>query len=99
MNHTCLQSETLEQSFMGLVGLFLLCSTRRTVRKSLLEEVQELEARAVDPGAAVLRDASGRRYIVCATKHHLISPAVIMSFVLFILGFFSSSYFLFITIA
>uniref|UniRef100_A0A8B9KGY4 Phospholipid-transporting ATPase n=1 Tax=Astyanax mexicanus TaxID=7994 RepID=A0A8B9KGY4_ASTMX len=32
----------------------------RTVRKSLLEEVQELEARAVDPGAAVLRDASGR---------------------------------------
>uniref|UniRef100_A0A8D0A1L9 Phospholipid-transporting ATPase n=1 Tax=Sander lucioperca TaxID=283035 RepID=A0A8D0A1L9_SANLU len=39
--------------------LFLLCSTRRTVRKSLLEEVQELEARAVDPGAAVLRDASG----------------------------------------
>uniref|UniRef100_A0A8C1P127 Phospholipid-transporting ATPase n=1 Tax=Cyprinus carpio TaxID=7962 RepID=A0A8C1P127_CYPCA len=31
---------------------------RRTVRKSLLEEVQELEARAVDPGAAVLRDAS-----------------------------------------
>uniref|UniRef100_A0A8D0A4R4 Phospholipid-transporting ATPase n=1 Tax=Sander lucioperca TaxID=283035 RepID=A0A8D0A4R4_SANLU len=33
--------------------------TRRTVRKSLLEEVQELEARAVDPGAAVLRDASG----------------------------------------
>ncbi|XP_076869594.1 phospholipid-transporting ATPase IB isoform X4 [Brachyhypopomus gauderio] len=34
---------------------------RRTVRKSLLEEVQELEARAVDPGAAVLRDASGRR--------------------------------------
>uniref|UniRef100_A0A7N9AKL4 Phospholipid-transporting ATPase n=1 Tax=Mastacembelus armatus TaxID=205130 RepID=A0A7N9AKL4_9TELE len=31
--------------------------------KSLLEEVQELEARAVDPGAAVLRDASGRRYI------------------------------------
>nr|XP_046148728.1 phospholipid-transporting ATPase IB isoform X3 [Oncorhynchus gorbuscha] len=33
---------------------------RRTVKKSLLEEVQELEARAVDPGAAVLRDASGR---------------------------------------
>uniref|UniRef100_A0A8C1SYX0 Phospholipid-transporting ATPase n=1 Tax=Cyprinus carpio TaxID=7962 RepID=A0A8C1SYX0_CYPCA len=28
------------------------------LRKSLLEEVQELEARAVDPGAAVLRDAS-----------------------------------------
>uniref|UniRef100_A0A672ZMB3 Phospholipid-transporting ATPase n=1 Tax=Sphaeramia orbicularis TaxID=375764 RepID=A0A672ZMB3_9TELE len=39
-------------------------ATRRTVRKSLLEEVQELEARAVDPGAAVLRDASGRsRYV------------------------------------
>uniref|UniRef100_A0A8C4GME5 Phospholipid-transporting ATPase n=1 Tax=Dicentrarchus labrax TaxID=13489 RepID=A0A8C4GME5_DICLA len=54
-------------------GLFLLCSTRRTVRKSLLEEVQELEARAVDPGAAVLRDASGRRYIQCATEHHRIS--------------------------
>uniref|UniRef100_A0A8B9KFP6 Phospholipid-transporting ATPase n=1 Tax=Astyanax mexicanus TaxID=7994 RepID=A0A8B9KFP6_ASTMX len=35
----------------------------RTVRKSLLEEVQELEARAVDPGAAVLRDASGRRFV------------------------------------
>ncbi|XP_072306929.1 phospholipid-transporting ATPase IB isoform X2 [Eucyclogobius newberryi] len=34
--------------------------TRRTVKKSLLEEVQELEARAVDPGAHVLRDASGR---------------------------------------
>ncbi|RXN34669.1 phospholipid-transporting ATPase IB-like isoform X9 [Labeo rohita] len=33
---------------------------RRTVKKTLLEEVQELEARAVDPGAAVLRDASGR---------------------------------------
>lgn len=31
------------------------------MKKSLLEEVQELEARAVDPGAAVLRDASGRR--------------------------------------
>ena len=33
------------------------------MRKSLLEEVQELEARAVDPGAAVLRDASGRRLV------------------------------------
>lgn len=33
------------------------------MRKTLLEEVQELEARAVDPRAAVLRDASGRRYI------------------------------------
>lgn len=48
-----------------MLSLFLLCSTRRTVKKSLLEEVQELEARAVDPGAAVLRDASGRRYIQC----------------------------------
>lgn len=48
---------------MGLMSLLLLCSTRRTVRKSLLEEVQELEARAVDPEAAVLRDASGRRYL------------------------------------
>lgn len=36
---------------------------RRTVKKTLLEEVQELEARAVDPGAAVLRDASGRRCV------------------------------------
>lgn len=77
MNRMCLQSETLEHSFMGIVSLFLLCSTRRTVRKSLLEEVQELEARAVDPGAAVLRDASGRRYVQCATKHSWISPAVI----------------------
>uniref|UniRef100_A0A3B4WQT0 Phospholipid-transporting ATPase n=1 Tax=Seriola lalandi dorsalis TaxID=1841481 RepID=A0A3B4WQT0_SERLL len=42
---------------------FAWTATRRTVRKSLLEEVQELEARAVDPGAAVLRDASGRRYM------------------------------------
>uniref|UniRef100_A0A8C3AVQ7 Phospholipid-transporting ATPase n=1 Tax=Cyclopterus lumpus TaxID=8103 RepID=A0A8C3AVQ7_CYCLU len=50
-------------SWVCLMSLLLLCSTRRTVRKSLLEEVQELEARAVDPGAAVLRDASGRRYI------------------------------------
>lgn len=41
---------------------FVLCSARRSVRKSLLEEVQELEAHAVDPGAAVLRDSSGRRY-------------------------------------
>lgn len=46
-------------------GLLPALSTRRTVRKSLLEEVQELEARAVDPGAAVLRDASGRRYAQC----------------------------------
>lgn len=42
------------------------------MRKSLLEEVQELEARAVDPGAAVLRDASGRRYIhACMMGYHL----------------------------
>ncbi|XP_072567472.1 phospholipid-transporting ATPase IB isoform X3 [Paramormyrops kingsleyae] len=33
---------------------------RRTLRKTLMEEVQELEARAVDPRAAVLRDSSGR---------------------------------------
>uniref|UniRef100_A0A674NC75 Phospholipid-transporting ATPase n=1 Tax=Takifugu rubripes TaxID=31033 RepID=A0A674NC75_TAKRU len=33
------------------VSLILLRSMRRTVRKSLLEEVQELEAQAVDPGA------------------------------------------------
>ncbi|KAG7523913.1 phospholipid-transporting ATPase IB isoform X1 [Solea senegalensis] len=39
---------------------FAWTAMRRSVRKSLLEEVQELEARAVDPGAAVLRDASGR---------------------------------------
>ncbi|XP_077591838.1 phospholipid-transporting ATPase IB isoform X2 [Stigmatopora nigra] len=39
---------------------FVWAATRRSVRKTLLEEVQELEARAVDPGAAVLRDASGR---------------------------------------
>ncbi|XP_061877847.1 phospholipid-transporting ATPase IB isoform X3 [Entelurus aequoreus] len=39
---------------------FVWASTRRSINKSLLEEVQELEARAVDPGAAVLRDASGR---------------------------------------
>lgn len=51
------------------------------MRKSLLEEVQELEARAVDPGAAVLRDASGRRYIRYATKHHGISPAFTSSFI------------------
>uniref|UniRef100_A0A8B9KFC7 Phospholipid-transporting ATPase n=1 Tax=Astyanax mexicanus TaxID=7994 RepID=A0A8B9KFC7_ASTMX len=45
---------------LGILIVFFLCSGRRTVRKSLLEEVQELEARAVDPGAAVLRDASAR---------------------------------------
>uniref|UniRef100_A0A7N6F634 Phospholipid-transporting ATPase n=1 Tax=Anabas testudineus TaxID=64144 RepID=A0A7N6F634_ANATE len=54
-------------SFKGVMSLFLLDSTRRTVRKSLLEEVQELEARAVDPGAAVLRDANhwiSHRFVV-----------------------------------
>uniref|UniRef100_A0A669DV47 Phospholipid-transporting ATPase n=1 Tax=Oreochromis niloticus TaxID=8128 RepID=A0A669DV47_ORENI len=40
-------------------------SARRSVRKSLLEEVQELEARSVDPGAAVLRDASSLRLLLC----------------------------------
>uniref|UniRef100_A0A3B3D6G1 Phospholipid-transporting ATPase n=1 Tax=Oryzias melastigma TaxID=30732 RepID=A0A3B3D6G1_ORYME len=39
---------------------FAWTAARRSVRKSLLEEVQELEAHAVDPGAAVLRDSSGR---------------------------------------
>ncbi|XP_061615054.1 phospholipid-transporting ATPase IB isoform X3 [Phyllopteryx taeniolatus] len=39
---------------------FVWAAMRRSVKKTLLEEVQELEARAVDPGAAVLRDASGR---------------------------------------
>lgn len=55
---------------MALVILFLLLSTRRTVRKSLLEKVQELEARAVDPGATVLRDASGRRYTSVRSPLH-----------------------------
>lgn len=65
----CLQRETLGQrGFALMLSLFLLRSTRRTVKKSLLEEVQELEARAVDPGAAVLRDASGRRYIQCLQR-------------------------------
>lgn len=41
---------------------FAWTAARRSVRKSLLEEVQELEARSVDPGAAVLRDASSRRW-------------------------------------
>uniref|UniRef100_A0A8B9KDI1 Phospholipid-transporting ATPase n=1 Tax=Astyanax mexicanus TaxID=7994 RepID=A0A8B9KDI1_ASTMX len=45
----------------------------RTVRKSLLEEVQELEARAVDPGAAVLRDASGRRFVTLNERAHLLT--------------------------
>lgn len=72
MDYTCLQSKTLILSFVGLTSLFLPRSARRSVRKSLLEEVQELEARSVDPGAAVLRDASSRRYIN-ATKHHGVS--------------------------
>uniref|UniRef100_A0A3Q1C179 Phospholipid-transporting ATPase n=1 Tax=Amphiprion ocellaris TaxID=80972 RepID=A0A3Q1C179_AMPOC len=59
-------------SFMALMNLFLLCSTRRTVRKSLLEEVQELEARAVDPGAAVLRDASGLCFVTLSTAVELL---------------------------
>uniref|UniRef100_A0A8C9VRX0 Phospholipid-transporting ATPase n=1 Tax=Scleropages formosus TaxID=113540 RepID=A0A8C9VRX0_SCLFO len=54
--------------WLGLILIPLVCllkdvawnAGRRTLRKTLLEEVQELEARAVDPGAAVLRDASGR---------------------------------------
>lgn len=49
------------------------------MRKSLLEEVQELEARSVDPGAAVLRDASSRRYRN-ATKHLGISHHTYTSF-------------------
>lgn len=57
------KSKRPEAFFHGPVPLLLRRSTRRTVRKSLLEEVQELEAQAVDPGAAVLRDASSRRYI------------------------------------
>lgn len=75
MNHMCLRTKTLKLSFMCLMSLFLLCSTRRTVRKSLLEEVQELEARAVDPGAAVLRDASGRRYVQHTANQHRVSSA------------------------
>uniref|UniRef100_A0A3B4F6S8 Phospholipid-transporting ATPase n=1 Tax=Pundamilia nyererei TaxID=303518 RepID=A0A3B4F6S8_9CICH len=43
---------------------FAWTAARRSVRKSLLEEVQELEARSVDPGAAVLRDASSRRLLL-----------------------------------
>lgn len=46
-----------------IISSVYLCRGRRTVKKTLLEEVQELEARAVDPGAAVLRDASGRRCV------------------------------------
>uniref|UniRef100_A0A672NE85 Phospholipid-transporting ATPase n=1 Tax=Sinocyclocheilus grahami TaxID=75366 RepID=A0A672NE85_SINGR len=61
--HVCALSLT---SF--ILTAWMTCSLgvlwRRTVRKTLLEEVQELEARAVDPGAAVLRDASGRRLTI-----------------------------------
>uniref|UniRef100_A0A3P9D5G9 Phospholipid-transporting ATPase n=1 Tax=Maylandia zebra TaxID=106582 RepID=A0A3P9D5G9_9CICH len=49
---------------LGQATFFLPCSARRSVRKSLLEEVQELEARSVDPGAAVLRDASSLRLLL-----------------------------------
>uniref|UniRef100_A0A8C4S7P0 Phospholipid-transporting ATPase n=1 Tax=Erpetoichthys calabaricus TaxID=27687 RepID=A0A8C4S7P0_ERPCA len=42
---------------------FIIFRGRHTCRKTLLEEVQELEARAVDPGAAVLRDANGRSFV------------------------------------
>uniref|UniRef100_A0A672ZL40 Phospholipid-transporting ATPase n=1 Tax=Sphaeramia orbicularis TaxID=375764 RepID=A0A672ZL40_9TELE len=51
--------------------LIPLCSTRRTVRKSLLEEVQELEARAVDPGAAVLRDASAHTALLNTNSRYV----------------------------
>uniref|UniRef100_A0AAQ4PXE5 Phospholipid-transporting ATPase n=1 Tax=Gasterosteus aculeatus aculeatus TaxID=481459 RepID=A0AAQ4PXE5_GASAC len=48
--------------WLGLVLVPTACLVKdfAWITKSLLEEVQELEARAVDPGAAVLRDASGR---------------------------------------
>uniref|UniRef100_A0A665V3H3 Phospholipid-transporting ATPase n=1 Tax=Echeneis naucrates TaxID=173247 RepID=A0A665V3H3_ECHNA len=61
-----------------LMSLCLLCSTRRTVRKSLLEEVQELEARAVDPGAAVLRDASGHGYAFSQEEHGVVSQSQVV---------------------
>uniref|UniRef100_A0A8C6VZ73 Phospholipid-transporting ATPase n=1 Tax=Nothobranchius furzeri TaxID=105023 RepID=A0A8C6VZ73_NOTFU len=50
--------------------------------KSLLEEVQELEARAVDPGATVLRDSSGRRCSVKREKSHgiLFQCFIVVSF-------------------
>lgn len=57
---SCMQVQI--EALKCVMSSFLLCSARRSVRKSLLEEVQELEAHAVDPGAAVLRDSSGRRY-------------------------------------
>ncbi|TRY65331.1 hypothetical protein DNTS_002215, partial [Danionella cerebrum] len=55
------QAGRVMQCWSFWLGLVLVPTAgRRTVKKTLLEEVQELEARAVDPGAAVLRDASGR---------------------------------------
>uniref|UniRef100_A0A4W6DPB6 Phospholipid-transporting ATPase n=1 Tax=Lates calcarifer TaxID=8187 RepID=A0A4W6DPB6_LATCA len=76
--------QTLKLSFIGLMSLFLLFSTRRTVRKSLLEEVQELEARAVDPGAAVLRDAnlssslSSDGYAFSQEEHGVVSQSQVV---------------------
>ncbi|KAK6486294.1 phospholipid-transporting ATPase IB-like [Huso huso] len=54
--------------WLGLILVPTLClikevawtAVRHTYCKSLLEEVQELEARAQDPGTAVLRDINGR---------------------------------------
>ncbi|MGH0186996.1 UNVERIFIED_CONTAM: hypothetical protein FKN15_023479 [Acipenser sinensis] len=54
--------------WLGLILVPTLClikevawtAVRHTYCKSLLEEVQELEARAQDPGTAVLRDTNGR---------------------------------------
>uniref|UniRef100_A0A8C7DJ99 Phospholipid-transporting ATPase n=1 Tax=Oncorhynchus kisutch TaxID=8019 RepID=A0A8C7DJ99_ONCKI len=51
------------QASLLLLMVQMVSSVQRS-HKSLLEEVQELEARAVDPGAAVLRDASGRRCVL-----------------------------------
>uniref|UniRef100_A0A672RT19 Phospholipid-transporting ATPase n=1 Tax=Sinocyclocheilus grahami TaxID=75366 RepID=A0A672RT19_SINGR len=63
-------------SFLTLSCLCMsACRGRRTVRKTLLEEVQELEARAVDPGAAVLRDASGRSALIATHANILIVKA------------------------
>uniref|UniRef100_A0AAR2M3R0 Phospholipid-transporting ATPase n=1 Tax=Pygocentrus nattereri TaxID=42514 RepID=A0AAR2M3R0_PYGNA len=53
--------QAMMQCWSFWLGLILVpAALTHTMRKTLLEEVQELEARAVDPGAAVLRDASGR---------------------------------------
>uniref|UniRef100_A0A4W6DPD8 Phospholipid-transporting ATPase n=1 Tax=Lates calcarifer TaxID=8187 RepID=A0A4W6DPD8_LATCA len=73
-----------QASPLSYVILFLLFSTRRTVRKSLLEEVQELEARAVDPGAAVLRDAnlssslSSDGYAFSQEEHGVVSQSQVV---------------------